>query len=64
MIRGENQKRVMEINGFATEGSAEPQYTTDVVVVGTGPAGGSIATFLGSQGELSTHKSCSSFRGA
>lgn len=36
------------VNGDST--STEPDFTTDVVVVGTGPAGGSIASFLGAYG--------------
>lgn len=34
----------------------EPDYVTQVVIVGTGPAGGSLASFLGSHGLFSILK--------
>lgn len=32
--------------------STEPDFTTDCVVVGSGPAGGSLAAFLASNGNI------------
>lgn len=36
------------------DGPVEPDYVTQVVIVGTGPAGGSLAGFLGSHGQFVT----------
>ncbi len=42
----------MANNVRVTGVSSTPDFTTEVVVVGTGPAGGSIASFLGSHGRF------------
>jgi NADPH-dependent 2,4-dienoyl-CoA reductase/sulfur reductase-like enzyme len=42
----------MESNGQASGAPRTPDLTTDVVVVGTGPAGGALSAFLGTYGEL------------
>ena len=40
----------MATNGSLNGDADRPDFETDVVVVGTGPAGGSVASFLGSYG--------------
>jgi pyruvate/2-oxoglutarate dehydrogenase complex dihydrolipoamide dehydrogenase (E3) component len=42
----------MESNGQVNGTPRTPDLTTDVVVVGTGPAGGALSAFLGTYGEL------------
>ena len=41
----------MASNGSLGENKRGPSFETDAVVVGTGPAGGAIASFLGSYGK-------------
>ena len=43
-----------EMNGATTNGSGDGTVETDFLIVGCGPAGASLACFLGSYGKLSS----------
>jgi alkyl hydroperoxide reductase subunit AhpF len=44
-----DQKDIPELNG-AQEGPKQPELVTDMLIVGMGPAGASLACFLASHG--------------